>query len=184
MKTDDLRLLIDKHLADEEYSDSLKYCNTLVKEHEKEITFDDLFKTGLCHFKLDQNEDAIRCFDRALEMEPDNLLAITNKAGSLYNLKRIDEAFALFRTALNINPNVFPPWHYMVLHFLKKYRESGDNKTKEKLVNTVRHLVCLAPDYGNLTIHDPSNNEDCRLDVFLIINDKVEELPIDEIAIP
>ena len=45
---------------------------------------------------LARHEEALSCFDRALEIWPDSVETLNNKAFSLARLHRFDEAFAVY----------------------------------------------------------------------------------------
>ena len=130
MKIDDLRHLIDLHIDKEEYSDAMESCIALAGEHAPEMTFSDIFKKGLCHLKLEQDADAVGCFNKALEKEPDNVMALTNKGTCLYNMGRIEDAFKVFNQAIKLNSNVFPPWYYIGLYYMKIYSETGRARSR------------------------------------------------------
>lgn len=182
MKIEDLRHLIDMHFDKEEYKDAMDSCVALATEHAKEMSFDDIFKKGLCHLKLEEDAEAVGCFNKALEKEPDNLMALTNKGTCLYNMGKIADAFKIFRDVLKINPNVFPPWYYIGMHYLKIYTETGDLKAMEKMVNAYRKVLEQASDIGGFPIHDPVKDMDYRLETFVMVHGDVRELPIDELT--
>ena len=181
MKITDLRHLIDLHFEKEEYTDALESCVALVTEHRSEVTFDDLFKKGLCHFKLDEDAEAIGCFNKALDIEPENVLALSNKGTCLFNLGKTAEAFKIFGQTIRLNPNVFPAWYYIGMHYLKIYSETGDPKALEKLVTCYRQVVSLAPDFGAFPMHDPKKDADYRIDTFLLLHNDVADLPVEEL---
>jgi tetratricopeptide (TPR) repeat protein len=182
VKISDLRHLIDMHFDKEEYNDALESCVALVTEHQSEVTFEDMFKKGLCHFKLDEDAEAIGCFNKALDMEPDNVLALSNKGTCLYNLGRTADAFAVFAKTLKLNPNVFPAWHYIGMHYLRIYSETGDPGAMEKLVTCYRQVVSMAPDFGAFPMRDPKRDMDYRIDTFLLMHNDVADLPVDELT--
>jgi tetratricopeptide (TPR) repeat protein len=184
MKISDLRILIDMHFEKEEYNDALESCVALVTDHPQEVTLEDLFKKGLCHFKLDEDAEAIGCFNKALELEPENVMLLSNKATCLYNLGKTAEAFKIFGQALKLNPNAFPPWYYIGMHYLKSYTDTSDTKALEKLVTCYRQVVSLSPDFGAFPIHDPLKDQDYRIDTFLLLHGDVKDLPVDELVAP
>jgi len=179
MTIEELRRQVDDYFDREEFLNALKCSIELMSRHTDEVTFDDIFKKGLCHFKLEEDAEAIGCFNKALEREPDNVMALTNKGICLFNLNRMSEAFAIFNRAIKINPNVFPPWHYMGLHYLKTYLMTGDLVAMIKMVNCYRQVVGMAPDFGGFTIHDPINEADYSIDRFLELHKNVQDIPVD-----
>ena len=182
MRIDDLRRLVDEYFDKEDFERSLEYCESLAQEHAAEQTTEDLFKKGLCHYKLDDNTNALSCFDSALEREPENILALTNKGICLYALKRVPEAFAIFNRVLKMNPNVFPAWYYIGYHYLPRYTESADPHDLAVMVNAYRRVVEMAPDFGGFPVYDPVKKMEYRLDTFILLHDEVKELSIDEVT--
>lgn len=182
MKIDDLRSVINMHMDKEEYADALETYTTLLAEHGSEITFDDIFKQGLCHLKMDEDAEAVNIFNKALEKEPDNVMVLTNKGTCLYNMGKVDEAFKVYNRALKLNPNSFPPWYYIGLYYIKQYSASGDTKDMEKLVNAFRHVLASTPDIGGYTMHDPVKGIDYTIESFVLVHCDVRELTIDELT--
>jgi tetratricopeptide (TPR) repeat protein len=182
MKIDDLRHLIDLHIDKEEYTDAMESCIALAGEHAADMNFSDIFKKGLCHLKLDQDADAVGCFNKALEKEPDNVMALTNKGTCLFNMGRVEEAFKVFNQAIKLNPNVFPPWYYIGLYYMKIYTETGDLKAMEKMVNAYRQVVTMTPDIGGFLMHDPVKDMDYMIETFLMVHSDVREMSIDELT--
>ena len=54
--------------------------------------------------ELGRYEEALRCFDKALEIDPKHVLAWNNKGIALHNLGRYEEALRCFDKALEIDP--------------------------------------------------------------------------------
>jgi tetratricopeptide (TPR) repeat protein len=182
MQIDDLRREIDGHFEKEEYLEALESCIALLDEHRPHVTFDDVFKKGLCHFKLEEDAEAIGCFNKALELQPGNVMALTNKGICLFNLGKVREAFQIFNLAIKLNPNVFPPWHYMGFYYLALFMKTGDQSVMQKTVNCYRRVVSMAPDFGGFTMHDPIKDMDYSIDLFLTLHDDVPELPVDTLT--
>ncbi|MBN1375424.1 MAG: tetratricopeptide repeat protein [Dehalococcoidia bacterium] len=182
MKIKDLRYLINVHMEKEEYQDALESCQALADEYAVEMTFDDIFRKGFCHLQLDEDAEAVHCFDEALEKEPDNLMALTNKGTCLYNLGSISEAFQVFNKVMKLNPGVFPPWYYIGMFNLKHYSETGDIKSLERLVNAYRRVFSIAPDVGSLPMHDPVKDIDYQLETFVLVHGDVRDLSVDEMT--
>lgn len=181
MKIEDLRHLIDMHFDKEEYRDAMESCVALVNEHQDDMTFDDIFKKGLCHFKLEENAEAIGCFNKALEIEPDNVLALANKGTCLYSLGQTDEAFQIFGQALKIDPSVFPAWYYIGMHYLEIYSKTGEMNALQKVITCYRQVVNLAPDFGSFPIYDPVKKADYSMNLFLMLHSDVADMPLDKL---
>ena len=54
---------------------------------------------------LGKYEKSIKCYDKALEIDPNDVFAITNKGDALDNLGRYEEAITCYDKALEIKPN-------------------------------------------------------------------------------
>jgi tetratricopeptide (TPR) repeat protein len=184
MTIEELRRRVDECFDHEEFLSALECSVELMSRHTAEVKFDDIFKKGLCHFKLEEDAEAIGCFNKALEKEPDNVMALTNKGVCLFNLGKTTEAFQVFNRAIKINCTVFPPWHYMGMHHLRNYLEKGDVLSLEKMVNCYRQVVGMAPDYGEFIIHDPVTKADYSLVRFLLLHHDVQDLPVDVLTAP
>ena len=55
---------------------------------------------------MNKYDDAMTCYDRALQIEPDSALAMYNKSRLLYLLDRVREAAELLEKAAAIDPNL------------------------------------------------------------------------------
>ena len=55
---------------------------------------------------MNKYDDAMTCYDRALQIEPDSALAMYNKSRLLYFLDRIHEAAELLERVSAIDPNL------------------------------------------------------------------------------
>ncbi len=82
---------------------------------------------GLSWQSLGKLDEAIRCYDRAISINPNYAKAIYNKGTALLNLQRHDEAIALFERAIAINPGYENAWYNKAvsLRELKKLEESN-----------------------------------------------------------
>lgn len=182
MQIDQLRREIESHFEKEEYLQALEHCVALLGEYRQQVTFDDIFKKGLCHFKLEEDAEAIGCYNKALELEPDNVMALTNKGICLFNLNKTREAFQIFNLSIKLNPNVFPPWYYMGYFYLGLFMKTGDLSIMEKMVNCYRKVVGMAPDFGGFAMHDPITDADFSIETFLTLHNDVPELPVDALT--
>jgi tetratricopeptide (TPR) repeat protein len=71
-------------------------------------------------------QEALKCFDKAIELEPKLGKYHNNKGRALYNLEKYKEALKCFDEAIELNPD--NPWFWnekgKALHKLKKYEEA------------------------------------------------------------
>jgi tetratricopeptide (TPR) repeat protein len=59
---------------------------------------------------LDRYEEALGCFDKALELNPRDTAAWTNKGASLLSLGRFEEALGCYDKALEFDPHDVGAW--------------------------------------------------------------------------
>lgn len=69
-------------------------------------SFPELFKAGTQFYQAQDYEKAKGAFEKAVALEPSNATALTNLALAQYQLKHPGLAIALFRKALEINPDL------------------------------------------------------------------------------
>jgi tetratricopeptide (TPR) repeat protein len=63
-----------------------------------------LYKKGLTHAKIEDYEEAIKCFDKAVQIDPNNVLAWISKANALIEYGDEKEARKCLDTAKKIDP--------------------------------------------------------------------------------
>ncbi|MBI4548715.1 MAG: tetratricopeptide repeat protein, partial [Ignavibacteriae bacterium] len=82
-------------------------------------------KGGSLH-GLGRFEEAIRCYDRAIEVDPGSSKAWFNKGLSLHDLRRYNEAIHCYEKAIEINSQLAPAWcnKGLSLHSLGRYVEA------------------------------------------------------------
>ena len=70
--------------------------------------------------------EAIECFNKALEIDPEYAEAWNNKGISLRKLGRYEEAIECYDKALEINPRLAESWHNkgIALNELGRYHEA------------------------------------------------------------
>ena len=66
---------------------------------------EDLYRDAVRRLGLRDYAGAIQVLDRALELRPEWLLAVTARADSLYRAKRYEEALATYNVAIRLDPN-------------------------------------------------------------------------------
>jgi tetratricopeptide (TPR) repeat protein len=92
-------------------------------------------------------EEAIPCFDRAIELKPKDAYAWNNKGVSFYRLGKYEEAVAYYDKALDINPK-----HAYALYLRACFKiKKGD--IKEGLVD-LKKAIEIDKSYIESTIED------------------------------
>src|SRR4051794_31202841 len=61
---------------------------------------------ALRHHQAGSLDEAIACYRRALELEPQNAAALSNLGAALQHQGKLDDAVASYRAALAIDPNL------------------------------------------------------------------------------
>jgi len=86
----------------------------------------DFVDEGIDLADLGKYEEALKIFNKALEIDSKNLIALTNKANLLNRLYRYDEAIVICDEALEIEPNDVWAFYYkaIALTNLDEYLES------------------------------------------------------------
>jgi len=82
-------------------------------------------KGGALYF-LGKYEEAIKCYDKAIEIDPNNSVVWNNKGLALYFLGKYDEAIKCYDKAIEIDPNDADVWNNKgdSLDSLGKYEEA------------------------------------------------------------
>ncbi len=77
----------------------------------KELDSEDLSNKGVSFISLERNQEALACFEMALEINPRYAVAWDNKGNVLERLGRDQEAIACYDRALEINPENSIAWY-------------------------------------------------------------------------
>jgi tetratricopeptide (TPR) repeat protein len=181
MNSNQLRKARNQHIEVAEYEKALYFCNLLNKSCNKELIFEDWFKKGLCHFKLDQNEQAVECYENALKIDDTDFQAMTNKAISLLRIGKANEAFQLFRKALSINPNIGPAWFNVGLYHIHNIEEFQE--AFEKAINAFRRAVRLIPTLSDAEVYFSFEDINITIDNLLKSSESVIELDDNNILV-
>ncbi|MGF1521126.1 MAG: substrate-binding domain-containing protein [Leptolyngbyaceae cyanobacterium] len=70
-----------------------------------------LSRRGIALMNLDRPDEAMKSFDQALEMEPDDLVAWLGKGNVMTKANRFDEAIFCFDKAIELNANTAAAWY-------------------------------------------------------------------------
>jgi len=83
-------------------------------------------KKGDVLFKLYSHDEALQCFDKAIQLEPNNAEYWNKKGNALHNLYRYSEALQCFDKAIQLEPNNAEYWNKKgnALHNLYRYEEA------------------------------------------------------------
>ncbi|MEG4916696.1 tetratricopeptide repeat protein [Microcoleus sp. B7-D4] len=106
-----------------DYVSALNLANKLVAIRGKAR---DWLEKGRCLDNLERYDEALESFDRAIELDPNDLSALVLRGYVLHKLKRYDEALASFDRAIELDANNHLAWakRGYVLHKLKRYEEA------------------------------------------------------------
>ena len=66
---------------------------------------------GLALSDLNKNDEAIKAYDKAIEINPQDSNAWDNKGNALYDLNKTDEAIKAYNKAIEINPQNSIAWY-------------------------------------------------------------------------
>ena len=153
MDTQQVRSAIEKHLQEGEFRKALPLCESLVKHLGAKATSDDWFDKGLCHFKLDQNAEAVESYSGAIALDDQNFQAMANKGICLLRLDRYDEAFDVFREALSKCPHIAPAWFNIGFYHMAVSEEVV--AAYDKGVNAFRRAVKAQPRFAEARVYIP-----------------------------
>jgi tetratricopeptide (TPR) repeat protein len=157
---DNYRVLerLDDNKKDRLYCDGLaKFYSSVSKKDEAKaldyydtaVRLDPQFFPAYVHKDLKRSNDAIDVFDKALEIDEHDVVALVNKE-ALQQLKRDQEALQAFDKALNIKmvrPKVQSLIYYKKGHFLyrlNRYEEALQSFNNSILLNTAFQNAWIA----------------------------------------
>jgi curved DNA-binding protein CbpA len=81
---------------------------------------------GSALYFLGKYDDAIKCYDESIKIDPSNPIVWNNKGLALYYLEKYDDAILAYEHAITINPSDADAWNSKgnSLNSLKKYEEA------------------------------------------------------------
>jgi Flp pilus assembly protein TadD len=85
-----------------DYDVALSICREVIEQHPHDV--DATHLAGYLHQLKGEHADAIRYFDQAAQLAPDNAEIPNNRAGSLKVLGRLEESEHFYRQAIAIDP--------------------------------------------------------------------------------
>jgi len=101
------------------------------------------FEKGNIHEAAKEHEAAIKSYDQALQIKPDNRQAWNNRGKAIVNLDRYEEAITSYDKALQIEPNYAPAWSNRgnALRNLGRYEEAIESYDKALQIEPTYHLA-------------------------------------------
>jgi serine/threonine protein kinase len=86
----------------------------------------DWLEEGNAFFKLKQYKEAIKAYEEAVQLDPNNAVAYRNKGVALNDLGRYEEAIKAYEEAIQLDPNnaVFYRNRCVALNWLGRYEEA------------------------------------------------------------
>jgi tetratricopeptide (TPR) repeat protein len=98
------------------------------------------YSKGCSLNSLGRYDEAVRCYEKALEIDPRFAMAWNNKGASLGNLGRYryDEAIRCYEKALEIDPRIAAAWYN------KAHAEESLGR-REAGAKSYRHFIACAP---------------------------------------
>jgi len=75
-----------------------------LKAQTDDITTEDWIVQGLTSARLGEHDDACTFYDKALEIDPESILALCYKGDSLVEQQKYEEGMKCYDSALEINP--------------------------------------------------------------------------------
>ncbi len=112
-----------EHYTEHRYNDAIGLLkNVPNSENNSNI----LFYVGNCYLYQNKFDEAIKAYDKAIEINPQISETWNNKGIALHELNRSDEAMKAYDKAIEINPNNSDAWYNkgLVLYKLNKQYEA------------------------------------------------------------
>ena len=108
---------------------------TLTKDKKELVDAEDWNEEGARVYNYGDHKGALKCYDKAIEINPEYALAWNNKGEVLFRLDKNEEAMKCYDKAIEINPEYALAWNNKgrLLYRLGKYEEAVkcyDNATK------------------------------------------------------
>jgi len=92
-------------------------------------TTDEWVDHGIKLLEKEQYQEALKMFDKALELNPNHVRALTAKGAALIPLRRYQQAIQCYDSAIRIEPKLVVAWYNkgIALSKLGKYKEAIDS---------------------------------------------------------
>jgi tetratricopeptide (TPR) repeat protein len=154
---DALRRNRDFTLDNDKCRTALFFSDALMARADAALVSDDWSRKGLCHFKLDEQEEAIAAYHEALALDDADAQPPAGLAISLLKLGRIDDALSAARVAVALDADIGPLWFDLALGFLDQ--AESHLGFEERGINALRHGIEHAPHLAQTPIPDPATGE-------------------------
>ncbi len=104
----------------------LEEIEFIIKKIGPNINFIDYYIKGFFLNKLHRNINAIECFDRSIELNPEDSNSWNGKGNSLYELEKYQDTIACYEKAIELDPKDPNPWNGKgnSLYRLEKYQDA------------------------------------------------------------
>ena len=89
------------HLLHNEGAQAIRLYSQLEEDNFTAVDFNRL---GNAHLMISDFDQALRCYDRAIELEPEEPSHLNNKGGALARLQRFDLALEVYDECLQLDP--------------------------------------------------------------------------------
>ena len=137
--------------------DIRSYFLSLLESQEYKQTAETLYRKGETLFNISEYPDALKAFDKALEVDPNHFLSLYDKGRTLIAIGSFEEAIEIFKEAEKIDPdqeNIYTNIGYC-LNDLRRYSEALPyfERTLEMNPSNVAALNGKVRSLGNLGKH-------------------------------
>lgn len=135
---------------------------------------EEFFNKGVNYSYNKKFENAIECFDKSLELDPNYPEALARKGSLLSDMDNFDEALIYLDKALNIEPNYLFPIKSKGITFTKMGRYSDARKCfkrfqelikTEEQMGEVKELFAFLNHYSQVNGFDKEKNTDAYLEL-------------------
>jgi len=99
-----------------------------MKSDKKQSLSKSWFKKGLDLSEAGKYQEALECFEKAIEINPKEEIAWYNKGVALTNLGKHQEALECFEKAIEINPNYEKAWYNKGVALTNLGKVSGSSR--------------------------------------------------------
>ncbi len=115
-----------------EFEESIKYYEEILKEKNNSEVWNNL---GTAYLNLDNFNKAVECFNKSLELNPQQFVALNNLGVIHVQEGKFDEAISYFRKAINIKPDKPSIWENLAECYERIGKYSDANACK---MNAIR----------------------------------------------